>query len=126
MQVREIYAGSAGETHSRIVDLPYFPRDFAPPSAPAAVSEPIPVTTAVFMQVPVGWDPEFHCTPRRQLGFTIAGRITITLSDGSDFDCYPGSMPNLLNDVVGKGHRTMVQGGESATFLLIGLDGEAE
>jgi len=121
VKVREIYADEFGETHFRIAEYPYSLQDFAPPSAPAAVSKHIPVTTAVFMQVPPGWDPDFHCTPRRQLLFTIAGRITMSVSDGATIEGFPGGMPILLNDLVGKGHQTMVQGDEPATFLLVGL-----
>lgn len=121
----EIFADQAGETHFRGVDLPTNPRQFAPPSLPTEVTDEIAFTDGVFMYAPPGWDPEFHPTPRRQIGLMVAGRIRMEVTDGEHIECVPGSPPMLLNDVACRGHRTMVLGSETAIFLLIGLTTEA-
>ena len=53
----------------------------------------------------------------------LAGKATVTASDGETIDVRPGSII-LLNDSDSKGHLTQVQGDMEASFLLIGLQNE--
>src|SRR5512139_1602755 len=82
MQITEIYADPTGETHFRASPIVLAPRDFAPPSAPMGVSADIPLTTGVFLELPLGWDPKFHATPRRQWVVMLRGHLRITTTDG--------------------------------------------
>lgn len=66
MQIVEIYADEAGETHFRANAVNLNTRDFVPPSAPMGVSAETPLTTGVFLELPPGWDPKYHATPRPQ------------------------------------------------------------
>ena len=65
MQITEIYADDDGETHFRDVSVNFAPRDFAPPSAPMGVSSDTRLTTGVLLELPPGWDPKYHASPRR-------------------------------------------------------------
>lgn len=121
MDLTEIYADDAGETHFRNTDIDLELRDFAPPSQPVRVSREMASTSSLFLAAPPGWDADFHPTPRRQLAVMLEGVATITASDGAVIDVGPGSII-LLNDQDSKGHLTRVKGEKDAAFLLIGLD----
>ncbi len=120
MEILEIYADEAGETHFRRTSIAMESRNYAPPSAPVRVSAEDAVTTSLFLAAPPGWDTEFHPTPRRQYAILLSGRVTATVTDGETIEAGPGTVV-LLNDADSKGHLTKVQGGEDAHFLLVGL-----
>lgn len=120
MQIHEIYADEAGETHFRRKTIDVELRDFAPPSAPVSVSVETPMTTGVFLIAPPGWDRAFHPSPRPQYAVMLEGRATVTVSDGDVLEARPGDV-FFLNDQDSKGHLTQVQGDDHAAFLLIGL-----
>ena len=120
MQFTEIYADEAGETHLRDVPIHLAPRDFAPPSAPVGVSIDTPLTTGVFLELPPGWDPEYHPSPRRQWVVILRGKLNTTVTDGASADFRPGDIV-FLNDANSKGHRTLVQGQETVSCFLVGL-----
>lgn len=123
MDLIEIYADAAGETHFRPLALDFAVRDFAPPSQPINISAEMPSTTSLVLTAPTGWDKDFHPTPRRQLAVMLEGTATITASDGETIDVRPGNII-LLNDQDSKGHLTRVQGDAEASFLLVGLQDE--
>ena len=125
MDLIEIYADAGGETHFRRTSLEFAERDFAPPSQPIQISTEMPSTTSLVLTAPPGWDKEFHPTPRKQLAVMLAGKATITASDGETIDVRPGAIV-LLNDSDSKGHLTQVQGDRDASFLLIGLADEIQ
>ena len=95
MQITEIYADEVSETHLRNVAVNLAARDFAPPSAPIGASPETPMTTGVFLELPPGWDPQYHATPRRQLVVLLQGHLKITthrrnfsrLPGGAMFSC---------------------------------------
>ena len=120
MQITEIYSDADRETHFRNVDVELTLRDYAPPSAPVGISADVPVTSALFLEAPPGWDKSFHATPRLQCAILLSGRVTVTVSDGSTMNVAPGSAI-LLNDADSKGHLTQVQGNTPARFLLVGF-----
>lgn len=120
MQITEIYADDAGETHLRDTQVNFEPRDFAPPSAPMEVSPETSLTSGVFLELPPGWDPKHHATPRRQLVVVLRGHLNIATTDGAAADFRRGDV-FLLNDKGSKGHLSLVQGQESVTLFLVGL-----
>jgi quercetin dioxygenase-like cupin family protein len=120
MQITEIFADGSGETHIRSVPVDLEPRDFAPPSAPMGVSPETRMTTGVFLELPPGWDPQYHATPRRQWVVVLRGRINVTTTDGKTINFQPGDLV-FLNDENSKGHRSLVQGEETVALLLVGL-----
>jgi hypothetical protein len=80
------------------------PADFAPPAPPldfAALGEA--QTVAVIGGDPAWRGDAFHPAPARQFVFMLAGRGSITTSDGDSREFGPGST-FLLEDTHGKGH----------------------
>ena len=124
MELIEIYADTAGETHFRRTEIDFDVRDFAPPSQPIRISPEMPSTSSLFLVAPPGWDEAFHPTPRKQLAVMLDGEATVSVSDGDILDVRPGNII-LLNDQASKGHLTRVQGDKDAAFLLIGLEESA-
>jgi quercetin dioxygenase-like cupin family protein len=122
MQITEIYADATGETHFRAVPVNLAPRDFAPPSAPMGVSSETPLTTGVFLQLPPGWDPKYHASPRPQWVVMLHGRLKITATDGTTTVFQTGDV-FFLNDQNSNGHQSLVQGQETVAVLLVGLPG---
>lgn len=120
MDLVEIFADAAGETHFRNTDIPMELHDFAPPSQPIRISAEMESTSSLFLTAPPGWDEEFHPTPRKQLAVMLEGSATISATDGDTIEVLPGSII-LLNDQDSKGHLTRVSGDEEASFLLIGV-----
>jgi hypothetical protein len=120
MQITEIYADPTGETHFRASPIALAPRDFAPPSAPMGVSADTPLTTGVFLELPPGWDPKYHATPRRQWVVVLRGVLRITATDRTVTVFHPGDT-FFLNDQDSKGHQSLVQGDEAVALLLVGL-----
>ena len=120
MQMTEIYADGSGETHIRTLPIALSPRDFAPPSAPMGVSAETGTTSGVFLELPPGWDPHYHATPRRQWVIVLRGHLNITTTDGAATDFHPGDV-FFLNDENSKGHRSLVQGDVAVALFLVGL-----
>jgi hypothetical protein len=119
MHLTEIYVDLNGDTHFRDVSIALAPRDFAPPSAPMGVSAELALTTGVFIELPAGWDPRYHASPRRQLVIVLKGALHITATDGATRDFGPGGI-FLLHDEHGKGHQTLVKGQEKVELFLVG------
>ncbi len=119
MQLLEIYADEAGETHFRTLSVAFESNRYAPPSPPLEISAETPVTTSLFLVAPPGWDDSFHPTPRRQYAVLLEGGLTVTASDGETVTMQPGDIV-LLNDQNSKGHLSRVQGESPARFLMIG------
>ena len=122
MKMTEIYSDEAGETHIRTYPVTLTSRDFAPPSPPLGVSAETPLTTGLILELPIGWDPKYHATPRRQWGVVLRGHVRTTTTDGAVADFRPGDL-FFLNDEHSKGHQTLVQGEETAALFLLGLAG---
>ena len=120
MQIMEIYADDVNETHLRNVQVNLVARDFAPPSPPMGVSSETPMTTSVFLELPPGWDPHYHATPRRQLVVVLQGHLNITTTDGVSADFRRGDV-FFLNDKGSKGHMSLVQGQETVGLFLVGV-----
>jgi hypothetical protein len=120
VELLEIYADEAGETHFRRTTVEFEERDFAPPSLPVAVSQDSATTTSLFLIAPPGWDESFHPTPRKQLVVMLEGEVRMACTDGEVAYAKTGDV-TLLNDVDSKGHQTVVQGDQPARMLLLGL-----
>ena len=120
MELLEIYADEAGETHFRKTTVEFEMRDFAPPSQSLAVSKESPATTSLFLIAPPGWDEAYHATPRKQLVVVLEGEVRMTCTDGESVRHRTGDV-TLLNDQNSKGHQTVVQGDREGRFLLLGL-----
>ncbi len=121
MDLIELYADEHAETHFRRTELVLEMRDFVPPSKPLKISRAIPVTEAIFLSAPPGWDDSFHATPRRQLAVVLSGAATVTVTDGETIVFRAGDFL-LLNDAGSKGHLTKVIDEEEFCNLMVWLD----
>jgi hypothetical protein len=121
MDLSELYADAAGETHFRITTVAFETRDFSPPSPPVGVAADLKPSAAVFLEAPPGWDKEFHATPRKQLAVVLSGELTVTASDGEMQRFGPGGC-FILNDAGNtKGHLTRVQGTAPVHALMVAV-----
>jgi quercetin dioxygenase-like cupin family protein len=84
------------------------------------VSSETPPTTGVFLELPSGWDPAYHASPRPQWVVVLRGHLNVTATDGTTTAFRPGDV-FFLNDQNSKGHQSLVQGGETVALLLVGL-----
>lgn len=121
MDLAELYADAAGETHFRTATVAFESRDFSPPSPAIGVSADLKPTAAVFLETPPGWDKVFHATPRKQLAVVLSGELTVTASDGETRRFGPGGC-FVLNDAgETKGHLTQVQGATPVHALMVAV-----
>ncbi len=111
MKYTRYYADETGASHIEDVDVELTPLDFAPPA---------PATGFAFVRFPVGWDGDWHPTPRRQIFFFLAGEIEGETSDGALRRFGPGSAA-LLEDTTGKGHRSRVVGDGDVLAAVVQL-----
>ncbi|HEY1503839.1 MAG TPA: hypothetical protein VGF92_06035, partial [Stellaceae bacterium] len=82
MEVLELYADAAGNTHFRSTTIAFEQRDFSPPSPAIGVSADMKPSAAVFLAAPPGWDKVFHPTPRKQLAVVLSGELTVAATGG--------------------------------------------
>lgn len=120
MEVEELYADGAGETHFRTIIVAFELRDFSPPSPPVGVSADLKPGAAVFLAAPPGWDKVFHPAPSKQLAIILSGELTIVATDGEVRRFGPGGCV-LLNDPGSKGHLTQVQGTTKVHALMVAI-----
>ncbi len=120
MEIKELYADAAGETHFRSTSIAFEQRDFAPPSPAIGVSGDLKPTAAVILSAPPGWDQVFHPTPRKQLAVVLTGELTVAATDGEVLRFGPGGC-FVLNDVGSKGHLTQVQGSANVHALMVAI-----
>ena len=119
MEIIELYADGADETHFRAISVAFELRDFSPPSPPVGLSADFKASDAVLFSAS-GWDRVFHPAPRKQLAVILAGAVTVTATDG---DIRPLGVGGciILNDPGSKGHLTQVQGDASVLALMIAI-----
>jgi len=53
--IPRMYSDEAGTCRFDQVRLPLTVKEYAPPAAPVAVGQPLPVGCCVFMRIPPGW-----------------------------------------------------------------------
>ena len=120
MHITEIYSDEAGDTHFRPNPVTLALRDFAPPSAPMGVSAETSMTTGVILELPPGWDPKYHATPRPQWVIVLGGTLRITVTDETVAFFRSGDV-FFLNDENSKGHQSLVQGDKTVRLFLVGI-----
>lgn len=111
-------ADAAGESRFEERELTFSERDFAPPAAAIALSEPEPSAALTFVSLPIGWDDVEHPSPCRQTLIGIAGTIRVTTSDGAARDIGPGCIWRM-EDTHGSGHHTCVVSDEPYLAAIV-------
>ena len=120
MKYVRIYNDTAGESHFVDLELALVPSEYAPPAPAFDVSDPFPASRAVLFSVPAGWFGDWHPTPRRQLYFSLSGRLEVEVSDGEVRVFTPGDVA-LLEDENGPGHTTRAVGDVAASGAFVHL-----
>lgn len=121
MKYARLYADGDGITHFEDVEIDQSPIEFAPPAPPVIASQPIEATRTLFTCFPKGWEGDWHPAPKCQFGIILSGRFEITAGDGESRIFETGSV-RLLEDKIGKGHRSRVIGDEDVLNVAIQLD----
>jgi hypothetical protein len=119
-----MYADAGGESHFEDVEIEFGDTVVAENIEPWGLSEPVPVTAAIFLRrseaaAAIGW----HNAPRRQFVIRLQGDVSIEVSDGEVRHLGPGSVL-LAEDTTGKGHRGVSASGEGVALVLPFTDQE--
>ena len=121
MKYTRVYADAEGESHLEDVEVELKPTDFAPPAPPLNLSPFTPAKRFGFLHASPGWSGDWHPAPKRQICFYLAGEVEGEASDGEVRRFGPGDVV-LLEDTVGKGHRSRVVGNQEAVMAVVQLE----
>lgn len=113
-----LYADEAGESHFAPLAIEASPRNFAPPAPPFSVSELAPASRYGFLHLSNGWIGDFHPSPICMWIFVLSGEMEFEAGDGEKHRLAPGSAL-LLEDTVGKGHRSRVIGNGEVVLAVV-------
>jgi hypothetical protein len=116
MKVTRVYADAAGETHFEEVEVPV--RDAG---KIGRLSDPIPAKSVIFRTNDPDYNYDWHNAPARQYIVLLDGEIELEVSDG-EIRRFRGGDILLMEDVVGKGHRTKHVNPSERRSLFIVLD----
>jgi mannose-6-phosphate isomerase-like protein (cupin superfamily) len=115
-----VFSDSTGESHFEDDVVSFKLIDFAPPAPPISVSDSWSGETVVIISSSPGWYGDWHPAPRRQLMFTLTGTLKVEVSDREMRTFGPGSVL-LVEDTVGKGHRSSAIGDERVFMVSVSL-----
>ena len=121
MKYVRLYADSDGVSHFEDIEVSTKSQNFAPPSPPAFISEPIATDQMLFNRLPAGWYGDWHPAPKRQFGILMGGELEVTAGDGETRTFKAGDV-RLLEDTFGKGHKTEVIGSRDVLNAIVQLD----
>ena len=121
MKYVRLYADSDGVSHFEDIEVSTKSQNFAPPSPPAFISEPIATAQMLFNRLPAGWYGDWHPAPKRQYGILMDGELQVTAGDGETRTFKAGDV-RLLEDTFGKGHQTKVIGDRDVLNAIVQLD----
>jgi len=121
MQYMRVYSDTDGESHFVDVAVEFQEVNFSPPTPPAGLSPFVPATQWAFFTLPPGWYGDWHPTPQRQIFFYLSGAAEIEVSDGEIRRFKAGDAALLLEDTMGKGHRSRVIGAQHLVLAVVQL-----
>lgn len=104
-----IFSDSEGCSHFETLQIDLESTHYAPPAPPLNTSAPEPAQSIIFLELPVGWQGDWHPTPVRQWLILMAGECEYETGDGKRCLRKAGDVV-LLDDTTGKGHRTRIIG----------------
>ena len=118
IEVTRIYTGDDKLTHFADGAVALSMKAFAPPTAPIAVSTPLPAKALTFLAMPSGWFGDWHPAPAKQYVIVLQGTFEIETGDGEKRIVKAGSTL-LVEDIDGKGHRTRVVSEEALIAAIV-------
>lgn len=104
-----IYSDESGRSRFETLTIDLSSTNYAPPAPPLNTSASEPASASLFLELPVGWFGDWHPTPVRQWLAILSGTCEIEVEDGTVAIQKQGDLV-MLDDRVGKGHRTRVIG----------------
>lgn len=110
MGIFRLYTGDDGKSHLEEFDLSSHPE----------LSTPKATQDIIFREWAPGHFIDWHPAPRRQYIISLSGFVEIGLEDGTTHRFVPGDA-RLVEDTTGKGHTTLVPGGEPSVTAVIPL-----
>ena len=113
-----IFSDSDGCSHFETVNIKMTMNDYAPPATPLYTSSLNSAEACVFLNLPVGWYGDWHPTPVRQWLFLLSGECEFETGDGETCRRKAGDVV-MLDDTLGKGHRTRVVGNLSMRIAAV-------
>ena len=116
MQIHNLYADAAGESHFRDIDIEWVE---ATPSG--KFSKRLPATGIIFRQAPPTYDLDWHPAPRRQYIINLDAGVRITASDGESRVIGAGEVI-LVEDITGKGHLSKALDGKLRHCVFVPID----
>jgi hypothetical protein len=116
-----LYADPTGESHFEPAVVETFTRNFAPPAPAFNVSRFAPALRNGFLLVPAGWIGDLHPSPLRMWIFVLDGEMEFEASDGKRQPARKGDAL-LLEDTIGRGHRSRVIGDTAAKLAVVELE----
>ena len=121
MKYRRLFEDELGESHWVDVPVEMSKTVFAPPAPEMSMSEFSDAKRYAFLRLPVGWEGDWHPSPKRQMIITVSGDVEIVASDGVAHR-FPAGYAVLLEDTRGKGHVTRVIGNFDVLAAVIQLE----
>lgn len=92
--------------------------EFAPPAPAVLVSRASEARALVMIELPVGWQGDWHPSPREQWVICLSGEMGYLAGDGTQFTLRPGSCI-LTTDTHGNGHKSWNAGTEPVRLALV-------
>ncbi|HEX7071554.1 MAG TPA: cupin domain-containing protein [Rhodothermales bacterium] len=115
MRITRIYATPDGESHFE--DMEIAVEDAGPIGS---LSEPVQAHAVTFRENDADYDFDWHQAPQRQFVVLLDGHIEIEVSDGERRQ-FRGGDVLLVEDVIGRGHRSRTVDGKPRRSLFIAL-----
>lgn len=120
MRVTRITTDAANESLFEEIDIPL--RDAG---EIGRLSEPLAARSVIFRETAADYDYDWHRAPQRQLVVLLDGAIEIEVGSG-ERRRFSGGDVLLVEDTMGRGHRTRSVDGQRRRSLFIPLDDSAE
>ncbi len=120
MHYVRLYSDTQGESHFEEVHVRFGTVVYAPPAPPLDLSAYEPASNFLFMQVPAGWEGDWHPSPQRQMVIVVSGVFEVDASDGEVRRFGPGDV-QLGDDTHGRGHRSRAVGDAPCLLAIVHL-----
>ena len=113
-----IFSDKEGCSHFETKEIDMVAKNYAPPAPSLNTSNLESADNSVFLELPIGWNGDWHPTPVRQWLILMTGMCEFEAGDGERVTCKAGDVI-MLDDLIGKGHQTKVLGNEAVRIAAI-------
>lgn len=118
-----LLADADGESHLERHELGLAATEFAPPAPTMEVSPLERASGFRLLRLPPRWVGDWHPSPAKMWIFCLRGRMEFEASDGHVLPVEAGGVL-LLEDTLGRGHRSRVIGEHEVVLAAVQLAGE--